>query len=333
MTTSSQYQSEANERFAEHVSEGLSANPKWLHPKFFYDEHGSKLFEKICLQHEYYLTRTECDILRKHSSDITGTFDDNSSTNIIELGSGSSTKTKILFRSLLAQQEIRDVFYYPVDISHTAMLDTATLLAGDFPNLHVKEIIGEYDDGMHLAHEIISARDEIGPSQKMVLFLGSSIGNLNHREITQFLRMIKARMDERDFMLVGFDMQKDVRILEAAYNDRAGVTASFNLNILQRINQELGGKFDLSSFEHYAFYNKGEHRIEMHLRSMKKQIVDIKGLDRAFTFEAGETIHTENSYKYTPAHIEKLVRSCGLEVTKHYMDDKKWFDLCLIGPT
>ena len=313
------------DRFARDVDVGLASAQKRLLPQYFYDEHGSRLFERICSLPEYYLTRTEAGILAGRAQEIIDALGASNILNIVELGSGTSTKTRILFRALLAGDSKRLVRYYPIDISRTVLQDTANLLAGDFANLRVSEIMGDYESGMERACRLIQGR------QKAIIFLGSSIGNLDPGETVSFLGKIRDNMNRgADTLLVGFDMEKDRRVLESAYDDQSGVTARFNLNILRRINEQLGGRFDLSSFEHRAFYNEADHRIEMHLVSRRKQSVRVEALGRTFEFKKGESIHTESSYKYSTERIESLAEKGGLLVKKHLLDEKKWFDLCLL---
>ena len=313
------------DQFARDVDEGLGSKPKRLLPQYFYDEEGSRLFERICSLPEYYLTRTEAGILGAQSHEIIGALGNENAINIVELGSGTSTKTRILFRALLAKDRRRLVKYYPIDISHTVLQDTANMLAGDFANLRVSEITGSYEAGLEKACGFI------GELQKMIIFLGSSIGNLDHEAAVAFLRRIREKMNRADMLLVGFDMEKDAAVLESAYDDSAGVTALFNLNILKRINDQLGGRFDLSSFAHRALYNVPRHRVEMHLVSKKDQSVYVGALGRSYEFKKGESIHTESSYKYSVERIESLAGKSGLRVKKHLLDGKKWFDLCLLS--
>jgi dimethylhistidine N-methyltransferase len=309
------------------VAKGLSSFQKHLHPKYFYDELGSRLFERICFQPEYYLTRTESEILKEYSRRIiSGISRGANEINIVELGSGSSAKTRILFRALVSSKIKNSVNYFPIDISDTSVIETANLLSADFPTLHVNEIIADYSAGLDTASTLLSS------SQKTILFLGSSIGNFEYAETCSFLQMIRGRLQNSDSLLIGFDLEKDIQILEAAYNDAAGVTAAFNMNSLARINRELGGSFDLSSFRHLAFYNETERRIEMHLESMREQKIRIGALNSTYEFEEGETIHTENSYKFTIAGIEKLATSNGFVIKEHLIDKKNWFDLCLMSP-
>jgi L-histidine Nalpha-methyltransferase len=314
--------------FALDVLEGLMLPQKQLKPVYFYDEHGSRLFEQICLQPEYYPTRTELGILKTESCNIIDlACKDSEHVNIIELGSGSSFKTRILFRALVASRDNMSISYFPIDVSSSALVESANTISGDFPSMHVEEIVGDYDTGLHTALKLIDIQRS---QKKIILFLGSSIGNMNHNESTAFLQSLADCMNCEDLILIGFDLNKDRFILERAYNDKAGVTAQFNLNLLGRINKELGGKFDLDSFSHKAFYNANEHRIEMHLVSQKDQRVRIEALNEHFFFSRGETIHTENSYKYSRKRIESIAIECGLRVKKHFTDPKSWYDLCLL---
>ena len=330
--TSYSYSSNSDvDGFAHDVLEGLSLPHKRLKPMYFYDVTGSMLFERICLQPEYYLTRTELAILKaKVTHIIEMACAESKRVDIIELGSGSSLKTRILFRSLLAQSGLT-VNYFPIDISYSALVQSANTISEDFPNLQVNEIVADYGSGLKRASELISQGPNVGSRKRIILFLGSSIGNMSTAEATQFLTMLANYIGQNDSALIGFDLEKDKRVIERAYNDRAGVTKLFNLNLLDRINRELGGNFDIAKFEHRSFYNVREHRIEMHLVSLEDQTVSISALGKDFVFKRGETIHTENSYKYSPARIKSLAQRCGLVIKKHFTDPKKWYDLCLLG--
>lgn len=312
--------------FARDVKEGLGSAKKNLKPKYFYDQIGSQLFEQISLQPEYYLTRTEADILRRYSSDIVKMYDGD--FTLIELGSGSATKTRILLSYILNKQ--RQLYYLPIDLSQPILQETIRKLSTDFSNLHAEGIRSEYGEGIRKASEFIATKDRV-PEKKMIIFLGSSIGNFELPECSSFLRMIRDRVEKKDALLVGFDLQKDKKILNAAYNDKAGLTAKFNLNLLARINRVLMGEFDLKAFYHHAFYNESKQRIEMHLVSKSNQQVYIGGIDQTFRFEERETIHTENSYKFTLDQIQTLAEDSGFEL-KNFMDEKGWFDLALLSP-
>lgn len=302
--------------FSEDVREGLTSKVKYLLPKYFYDKRGSELFEQICGTEEYYPTRTETRILK----DLSGTIAQRNTDKkmLVELGSGSSVKTDQLIRSFLSE---RNTFkYIPIDVSDI-IIDSSIFLTDKYPELNVEAVISFYEEGM----EFTVQRDS---SPKLILFLGSSIGNFSKNERTDFMKMLKTYMNESDRLLIGFDMIKDKAVLEKAYNDSRGITAEFNLNILQRINNELGGNFDSSEFEHVAFFNESKSRIEMHLRAKSKVTFKIKEIGEKISFEAGEMIHTENSYKFSRQMINELAEDSGLEFSDYYADEKNYFSLC-----
>jgi L-histidine Nalpha-methyltransferase len=307
--------------FVRQVQEGLAAESKRLNPMYFYDEQGSRLFEEICRQPEYYPTRTETSILQKQIGDIIDTLGDGRIA-LVEFGSGSSTKTKILIKEILARQG--NLHYFPIDISLSMLLEASAGLEKEFSSLKVKQVHSDYTAGI----------EHIGRAEgrKMILFLGSSIGNFEPAYAQEFLADVVSRMEESDLLLVGFDLQKDTKVLHKAYNDQNGVTAMFNKNVLARINRDLGGEFDLASFDHHAFYDEDRGRIEMHLVSNKEQEIRVKHAGK-FHFKRGESIHTENSYKYTTGQIEELAQKAGLEVCRHFTDEKRWFDLALLMPS
>jgi dimethylhistidine N-methyltransferase len=314
--------------FACDVKEGLERTKKKIKSKYFYDHIGSQLFEKICLQPEYYLTRTELAMLDKYSREIMK-LHDHHHISILELGSGSSTKTRIMLKCILKKQN--QLYYFPIDISHTILYEAADKLSNEFSGLYTIGIFSDYIEGVRKVSDLISSKDDI-PKTKLILFLGSSIGNFEPKEAISFFRAIRARMENHDSFLVGFDLHKDPKILEAAYNDKAGITAKFNLNILARINRDLGGKFDLGAFSHYSFYNENKKRIEMYLISKNNQKVHIHGIGKTFTFKENERIHTENSYKYTLEQIRLLAKESNFKVKGNFIDEKKWFDLALLSP-
>jgi len=316
------------EEFASDVAKGLAIENKALNSKYLYDKVGSQLFGQICVQPEYYLTRTEASILNKHAhviAKLTG-----SNISIIELGSGSSSKTTILLSHLALQK--RRIFYFPIDISNNILIEGAQRLESQFPNINIIGIPSDYNIGFERAAKHIACDDKIS-DRKLVLFLGSSIGNFELAQAKRLLQTLREKLDTNDFLLLGFDLQKDKSVLNAAYNDKAGVTARFNLNLLARVNRELGGKFDLGKFAHYAFYNDDKHRIEMHLVSKTEQQVYVRALGRTFAFGKGETIHTENSYKYSLDQIAVLAEDSGFAVKKNFTDKKKWFDLAFFSPS
>ncbi len=302
--------------FPEDVREGLTSKVKYLLPKYFYDKRGSELFEQICGTEEYYPTRTETDILKDLSGIIAQRNTDKKM--LVELGSGSSVKTDHLIKSFLSE---RNTFkYIPIDVSDI-IINSSVILTDKHPGLYVDAVISFYEEGMDFTVQ----RDS---SPKLILFLGSSIGNFSGEERTEFMKMLRTYMNEADRLLIGFDMIKDKEILEKAYNDRRGITAEFNLNILQRINNELGGNFDPAEFEHIAFYNESLCRIEMHLRARSKMTLEIKEIGEEISFEEGEMIHTENSYKFSRQMIKELAEDSGLEFSDYYADEKNYFSLC-----
>ena len=315
----------SNQEFAKEVKLGLSAKSKYLKPKYFYDDIGSELFEEMCRQPEYYLTQIEASILETYSSTI-AEMQGNGSQTIIELGSGSSLKTRILLKAFLGPKQ-KSIYYFPIDISHSVLQDTVKMLKKEFPGLQVIGLQADYLYGVEKAKEFLLNKDISG--EKVILFLGSSIGNFEIKEAESFLKALVDRMNKGDSLLVGFDLHKSEKILNRAYNDSAGITAKFNLNILARINKELGGEFDLTLFKHHAFYNREKRRIEMHLVSTCKQQIYIREIGKTFDFEVGESIHTENSYKYTLNQIDALAKRCNLKVKKHFLDRNRWFDLAM----
>ncbi len=309
------------ESFADDVQKGLSSNPKTLPPKYFYDRVGSKLFEQICDLPEYYLTRTERAILNRYADDLAGFF--NNRFTLVELGSGNSAKTRLIIEAFL--KRFAELHYMPIDISRSILVETARLLLRDYENLKITALVSEY----HTALEALQRQDM---GEKLILFLGSNIGNFEREEAEYFLKKTRATMTEHDRLLMGIDLIKDKSILEPAYDDAQGVTAKFNLNLLVRINRELDGDFDLEKFRHKAFLNEKQSRIEIHIESTVPQMVTIGQLNRRFSFQKGETIHTENSYKYSMQQVHALASRTGFKVQKTWFDDKKWFSVNLFKP-
>ncbi len=309
------------EPFASNVLHGLSATPKTLSPKFLYDQNGSELFERICDLPEYYPTRTERSILIDHADNIVSLTEDE--VALVELGSGSSTKTVLLLEAFLRAE--RDLHYLPIDISKSMLVKSTRALLRKYDGLRITAMASDYLTAL----TTIKERQH---RQKLILFLGSSIGNYERRASENFLRKIRETMTDNDMLLIGMDLAKSKDILIPAYDDARGVTAAFNLNLLARINRELDGDFDLSQFHHRARFNRDESRVEMHLESLKDQEVYIGELDRSFHFSKGETIHTENSYKYPIAGIEEMAENCGLRLERSWYDDNKWFSLNLMVP-
>jgi dimethylhistidine N-methyltransferase len=296
--------------FLEDVIAGLSRPRKALPPKYFYDARGSRLFEAICALPEYYPTRAELALTSAHAEGIAQFAGDG--CELIEYGSGASTKTRILIGRL------RPAAYVPVDISESALRGAAARLSAEFPWLHIRAVTGDF--GRPLAIPAFG-----GEGRKVVYFPGSTIGNLSREEALGFLHMTRGQVGPGGAMLVGVDLKKDPNVLHAAYNDAQGVTAQFNLNLLARINAELGGDFVPGRFAHYAFYNVPEGRIEMHLASLGPQAVNV-GQHR-FSFAAGETIHTENSCKYSVGEFQALAAQAGFRGEKVWLDADGLFSL------
>jgi L-histidine Nalpha-methyltransferase len=307
-------------RFAEDVRAGLTANPRRLPCSYFYDAKGSILFEQICDLPEYYLTRTEREILRLAAPDLAAMLPD--VPLLVELGSGSASKTRLLLEAFLANRDT--LCFVPVDISPTILEESARALLNDYDRLDILGLVGEYERGLDWL------RAHSGQA-RLILFLGSTVGNLTRTEAAAFLHRIGETMSADDRLLVGIDLLKDPEIIERAYNDAAGVTERFNLNILERINRELGGTFEPAQFRHLAYFNEVEGRIEMYLESRREQRVRIDDLDLEVSFAAGQRIHTEHSYKYTLAEIERLAQDAGLQLRHQWFDPNHWFSLNLFS--
>jgi L-histidine Nalpha-methyltransferase len=296
---------------------GLTQNPKSLPPKYFYDDRGSKLFELICQLPEYYLTRTETAILQEYAGAIahlTG------SCEIVELGSGSSTKTRILLDAY-SQLEY-PLHYLPIDISPTILESSACQLLVDYPSLQIHGLVSTYE----------LALAKIAPSQlptRMICFLGSTLGNLNAQECEAFFSQIVGALRPGEYFLLGIDLDKSKDILEPAYDDSQGVTAAFNLNMLRHLNRKFEGNFDLAQFEHLAFYNQEECQIEMHLKSKKAQTVHLRALDLTVEFAAGETIRSEISRKFNLNTMQKELSQRGLMPVQVWTDPNQLFGLIL----
>ncbi|HEV7797335.1 MAG TPA: L-histidine N(alpha)-methyltransferase, partial [Pyrinomonadaceae bacterium] len=285
---------------AEDVRRGLSSKPKRFLPKYFYDQLGSQLFEAICLLPEYYLTRAENEILDRYADEIVSSVDGN--TTLIEMGSGSASKTRLIIEALLRQQS--DLLFIPVDISASALDSSSRILLQSYPQLRIEAYAADYFAGL----------TELGKQRRgrtLALFLGSNVSNFDPPEALKFLRALREVLREGDALLLGADLKKESHVLEAAYNDALGVTAAFNLNVLARINRELGGNFDLRAFQHRAFYNEEVGRVEIYIESTREQTVSISQLEMEVQFGAGEQIHTENSYKYDLSDIAKLAGETG----------------------
>jgi dimethylhistidine N-methyltransferase len=290
------------------VIAGLSSEPKRLHCRYFYDEEGSLLFEAICALDEYDLLRRERALLRRHAGELAERFA--GGAEVVELGSGSAEKTRILLSALLQRGPVT---YAPVDISASALEDSARELLAEEPDLRIRALASEYTVGIERL-----ARPAQAP--RLILWLGSNIGNLDRDEAAAFLRRVGAPLQPRDRLLVGVDLRRDAREHEAAYDDAAGVTARFNLNLLRRLNDELGADFRIDRFRHRARFDEARGRVEMFLDSTCAQTVRVDG--RSFALGAGEAIHTESSYKYSVREIEALVGAAGLGIDAQWTDGK-----------
>ncbi len=299
--------------FREDVITGLSATPKAISPKFFYDQHGSRLFDRITELPEYYQTRTEISIIREHGREMASLLGEHSL--LLELGSGSSKKIRLLLDAL------RPAIYMPIDISKEHLRESAQILAKHSPGLEIHAVCADYSNDFELPYYPESM-------PKAAFFPGSSIGNFEPPLAQALLQRTAKLLGTGGALLIGVDLIKSTEVLNAAYNDSQGVTADFNLNLLTRINRELDADFDLSSFEHHAFYNEKPGRIEMHLRSKIPQSVKVAG--ESFNFSGNETIHTENSYKYTLEQFQRLAISAGFKSERVWIDAERLFSVhCL----
>ena len=306
--------------FARDVAYGLTAPQKWLPPKYFYDERGSRLYEQICALPEYYPYRAEGEILSTYATQIHAEI---GHLALVEFGSGSATKTRHLLSAYeWAGQPFR---YCPVDISREILWDTANRLLQEYS--HVE---------LHAMHADFAGQPEVIQAfqleKKAVAFFGSSLGNFTPAESVEFLQRTAAILGPEDVFLLGIDLKKSPAILLPAYDDAQGVTAAFNLNVLHRINRELGGRFDPHSFEHLALYNDAQGRIEMHLRSRRAQRVPIIKIEQVVSFGKDETIHTESSYKYSVDEVRDLGYQADLVLRRTWFDARRYFMLALFRP-
>ena len=301
---------------AEDARKGLAEPPRSLPPKYFYDERGAALFNRICETPEYYLTRTEEALLRQCGAEIIALARPD---YLIEPGSGSSRKTASLFDA--CERQGRTCLYAPFDICEPALTEAAGKLQSGYRWLDVRPLLGDYHAGLEHLPDFAGV--------KMFLFLGSTIGNFTPGEARAFLGDIRRRMEPGDFLLLGADRVKDPAVLDAAYNDAQGITALFNLNVLRVLNRELGADFHEDNFAHRAVYNNELNRIEMYLVSRLDQEVTLGGLDVSFRLERGERILTELSYKFCFDELETLLQESGLEVMRHFEPDNRYFSLVL----
>jgi dimethylhistidine N-methyltransferase len=296
--------------FRQAVVLGLNEPARSLPAKYFYDERGSQLFDQICDLTEYYPTRSETQIMKRFAASMANQI--GSDVRLIEYGSGSSLKTRFLLDHL-----VDPTSYVPVDISAEHLIRTAENLARDYPLVDVCPVVADFTRPFELP------RTAFGTAGQCIYFPGSTIGNFGPDEATSLLASMARTVDDDGGLLIGFDLQKDISVLEAAYNDRQGVTAEFNRNLLRRINLELGADFDRDQFEHLAFYNRSAHRIEMHLVSRREQLVTID--DELFFIGWGETICTEYSYKYTVESFGAMASSVGWSTDQVWSDPNEYF--------
>lgn len=305
-----------HDRFLDDVLKGLSLSKKAIPPKYFYDENGSRLFDRICETEEYYVTRTESNILAQNAEDILNSLP--SDISLIELGSGSSTKTRLLL------QDARSIkTYVPIDICENHLLKSTARLAARFSDIPMVPICADYT----FLRDLPTAAVPAGATP-VVFFPGSTIGNLERKETLRLLEGIYELIKGEGYFLVGLDLIKEKAILDAAYNDAAGFTAAFNRNLLRRINRELGGNFDLDHFEHRAFFNEELERVEMHLVSTHDQDVSVAG--RLFHFAAGESIHTESSQKYNLESFDAFAQQAGFQCVHAWTDARNRFAVALL---
>ena len=305
--------------FAEEISLSLGKTSKSIHPKFFYDKKGSDLFEKICSVSEYYPTRTEISILEKLQNELSSFLDED--FRLVELGSGSSTKTRLILDFLTSSQKTTE--YFPIDISEI-LAESSEELLNDYNNLSITGIIDTYEGGL----EFLKTYDE---KNNLIIFLGSSFGNFSPIDGYQFLEKVYDTMKTGDLFLIGLDLVKDKTILESAYNDLEGITSKFNLNVLSRINDELDADFNLNNFSHHAIYNEKDQRIEMYLKSLVDQSIIVSKSDLELKLQKDELIHTEYSHKYRLSQIHDLLDDIGFELQHTWLDEKKYFSLTLVS--
>jgi L-histidine Nalpha-methyltransferase len=302
------------------VLNGLTERPKTLSPWLFYDQKGSQLFEEITELPEYYVTRTERQILAEHAEEIVTAAAGGRDLSMIELGAGTATKTGLLLNAAVGLQG--SVTYRPIDVSETALEEARTRLEAELPEVTVEPIVADYTEGMRQNGASHTGR-------KLVLYIGSSIGNFSPADALEVLRGVRAQLLPGDSLLLGTDMVKDVDTLLAAYDDAAGVTARFNLNVLVRINRELDANFNPNLFRHRARWNEEHSRIEMHLESLLTQKIALRALDMEVRFARGETIHTENSYKFTDERVVALLTRAGFKLRQQWSDPNHWFTVYL----
>jgi L-histidine N-alpha-methyltransferase len=303
--------------FAREVEEGITGFPKTLPCKLFYDATGSELFEEITRLPEYYLTRTELAILRARGAEMVTAAGPN--VTVVELGAGTAAKTCTLLDAL-ARRQMR-VAFYPVDISPAALSEARERVSAQCPNVSVKPVVADFAQGFSFLRDI--------RGRKLVLYLGSSIGNFDPEAAVAMLTQVREELEPGDALLLGTDLVKDPAILVPAYDDAQGVTAEFNKNVLHRLNRDLGADFDVNSFRHIALWNPVRSRMEIYLESLRAQVVTLRLLQLTVRIHAGERIHTENSYKYTMPMVREMLADAGFNLERTWFDPRKWFALHL----
>ncbi|MBZ0265942.1 L-histidine N(alpha)-methyltransferase [bacterium] len=304
--------SEISKQFLDDVHTGLRATPKWMPSKYFYDKRGSEIFEQICELDEYYVTRTEKQIMEDNIEEISARI--GSKVALIEPGSGNSEKVRFLLNNL-----DNPLIYTPMEISVEYMKEVVEELEREFPELAILPVVGDFTASFQLPDYSVS------PKKRVFYFPGSTIGNFTPSEASKLLRNFSSHCQVGDGLLIGIDLLKEEAILEAAYDDAMGVTAEFNLNLLRRMQNELHAELDLENYSHKAVVNHEHSRVEMHLLSLSNQKIVID--DQEYSLREGETIHTENSYKYTPQQIKELGESADYKLLAAWYDDKKYFSI------
>jgi dimethylhistidine N-methyltransferase len=310
--------------FADDVLRGLSSEPKFLSSKYFYDDEGSRLFQEIMKLPEYYLTESEFEIFSTQTNEIYEAFGASGAKfDLIELGAGDGAKTAVLVDYFLKQNA--RFTYVPIDISEEALHFLTEKFLARFPNLSIQTERGDYFRTL----ETFKSKSD---RRKIILFLGSNIGNFGRQQAQDFFANLRAVMNDDDRLFIGFDLQKDPRLILRAYDDASGITAAFNLNLLTRINRELGADFNREDFSHYASYHPIEAAARSFLMSRKVQTVSVKALNTTFEFAAWEPIFMEISQKYNPEMIEDLARASGFQVAKNFFDDRNFYTNSLWKP-
>jgi len=305
-----------NNQFARDVLEGLTASHKHLSSKYFYNQRGDELFQQIMELEEYYLTRAEYEVLETYRQQIYELCSDGGKFRVIELGAGDGLKTKILLRHFLSQG--CEFEYVPVDISSNVLETLESSLKTEFPSLNISPICGDY-------FKVLGDLKEHHIEKSVVLFLGSNIGNFSERDRDDFLFSMAGNLKKEDVVLIGFDLKKNPQVIHNAYDDKKGVTRAFNLNILQRMNDELGANFNINEFIHYPTYNPVSGKAESHLLSKSKQSVMIEQLNATIEFEEWEPIHLEISRKFSPQELSEMADKYSFKTVEHLTDKKKNF--------